>query len=250
MITNTQRILYEDGYYPAYQQRTDKKIYNQGGLYTIENIEEVKTNRVWKVELETGIVTYFSDCSVYTDIFNPKHISDIQQGDNLIVVYPYFRFSSKTTFARTVLKAFLYNEDVDKVCKTYKIKSLNNFKLLANKYDFISDFLCSIVRTFFKDFRYDWIIVKNTFNYELLQEIMLAFQMFGIHTKIKKERGKWVLFISTKHFMKNIGGPLGYSTCTHFVENIKEIKQDTQAFKITTAVPNQLVVNSVMIKGD
>jgi hypothetical protein len=250
MITNTQRILYRDGYYPAYQQRTGKKVYNQGGLYNIESFEEAKTDKVWKIELENGMVSYFSDCTLFTDLMNYTHITDLKEGDNLIVVYPWFPFSNKFTLAREVLKAFVYGDGIKKICEIYKIKDLSKFKLLANKQEFISDFLCSLVKMYFKDFRYEWIIVKNTFSYEMLQEILLALSMFGIYAKIEKEKGKWVLFINSKDFLKNIGGPLGYSSKTQMIKKITPIDQDTQPFKVRVSVINNLVVNGIMVKGD
>jgi hypothetical protein len=250
MITNTQRILYEDGYYPAYQKNTEKKIYNLGYHYQIEKFKEVHTSQVWRVECNNGLVTYFSDCTLFTDIRIPKHIADIQAGDNIEFCYPWMPFSDKATFGRTVLRGFLFKEDIDKIYKVYKIKDLKKFKLLANNKDFISDFLCSLVKNFFKDFRYDWIIVKNLFNYELLQEIILAFSMFGVYAEIRKEKGKWVLFINSNDFMKNLSGPIGYSTKTIPVKSIKEIKQDTQSFKVSLINTQDLVVNNIRIQGD
>jgi len=250
MITNTQRILYNDGYYPAYQQRTDKKVYSQGGLYRIEAFEEVKTDKVWKIEIENGLVSYFSECTLYTELLNFKHITDFREGDNVLLTFPWYPFQSKFTLARDVLKAFVYGEGKEKICKIYKIKDISKFKLLANNPEFVSDFLCSVVKMYFKDFRYEWIIVKNIFSYEMLQELILAFSIFGVYTKIEKEKGKWVLFINSKDFLKNLGGPLGYSMKSQVVRKITPIEQETQAFKVKTDLVNSLVVNGIMIKGD
>jgi len=252
MITNTQRILYEDGYYPAYAKRKSKRVLSQGYCYTIEKFEEVKTTRVFRMELESGLVSYFSDCAVFLDMHWPRLISDIKVGDNVLTSYGNFKMTGEKTFARVLAKAFVLDDkqSIENVCKRYKLKKMNHFKLLANDTDLIGDFLCEIVRYHIKDFRQDNIIIKNVFHYELLQELILAFSMFGVKTKIEKEHGKWVLFIERASFMKALTNLGGYLSCTQVVTNIHEIKQPTQSFVVKLNVINQITVNGVLIQGD
>ena len=252
MITNTQRILYKDGYFPAYLKKVDSKTRFQGYNYDIQTIQEVKTDRVWKVELQNGLVTYFSDCVVFTDLHWPKHISTIQTGDNILTYSPGFESNGPKSLAKQLANAFVLNDETCKkgILKKYKIKSLSKFKLLANNIDLIGEFLCEIVKFHLKDLRYESIIIKNIFSYEFLQEILLACSLFGIHASITKESGKWVLLINRDSFIKFTTQNGGYLVKTIPVANIYEIKQDTQAFQISIKTINQLVVNSIIVQGD
>jgi len=252
MITNTQRILYRDGYFPAYLKKQNMQVHCQGFGYDLLKIEEVKTDKVWKVELENGLVTYFSDCTVYIDVHWPKHISNLEIGDSLLTYSPTFEINGSQKIAKQLAKAFVLNDKdaTDEILKKYRISSLNKFKLLANNTNLIGDFLCEVVKYHLKDFRYEYIVVKNIFTYEFLQELLLACSLFGIKAHIKKEKGKWILFIDRAYFMKAITNTGGYMLLTVPVVNIYEIPQDTQAFNVNVKTINNLVVNSIVVQGD
>ena len=252
MITNTQRILYEDGYYPAHIRKVDSKINYQGYNYNIVNFKERTTNKVWKVELANGIVSYFSECMVYTDLHWLKPIDEVKVGDLFLTYSPGFSFESSQPLAKIMGKAFVLNDEKSKSFLKHKLKlrSLKNFKLLALNKNIIADFLCEIVKYKIHDFSREYIIIKKMFNYELLQEILLACSLFGITAMLKKEEGEWNLYINNISFMKFITNSGHNMLKTQAVTKITEIKQETQSFKIEVQTINNLVVNSVMIKGD
>jgi hypothetical protein len=227
-------------------------VHCQGFNYDLTKIEEVKTDRVWKVELENGLVTYFSDCSVYIDVYWPIHISDLTVDHGLLTYSPTFEFGGPQKTAKQLAKAFILNDEDSKneILNKYRISSLSKFKLLANNTNLIGEFLCEIIKYHLKDLRYEFIIIKNVFSYEFLQEILLALSLFGIKANIKKEKGKWVLFINKDSFMKAMSKTGGYMLLCVPVVNIYEIKQETQSFKVNVKTINTLVVNSIVVQGD
>ena len=106
MITNTNRILYNSEYIPAYVQEAAKRIRYKGSNYNIEFME-TSTDRVFKVELENCLITYLSDCEVEVDTNYHVPIHYLRVGDSVLTYLDNQLLLTKKTSARKLALAFL-----------------------------------------------------------------------------------------------------------------------------------------------
>ena len=247
MITNTQRILYENGYYPAYNKHSKHRIeYN--GYYYPPSYEEVESNGVWKLELDTCCVSYFSDCFIRTGNYEFKHISSLGVGDRVhtyFAAHAFVRYKD-TELVNKVVSAFLGNANAAKYVKhLYKLEKISKFKILNNNLAFLSEFICALTRK--TERKGDSVIFYH--QYELLQEIYLVLSLFGITSQLRKQGNIWYLEYIYDEFLSKIDNQGSYIIKPIKVLSIKHIPQVTQSFKVASN-SNQVVVNTVIVKGD
>jgi len=249
MITNTQRLLYNIGYVPAYAKNTKHRV-EFNGFYYDPKFEEVETDRVWKVELDNCCVSYFSQCNIKTSVFGFTPIEKLKIGD---IVYTYLAGNQFFPYkdqelVKLVVRACLGEAKAAKqVTKMYKIKSLKDFKLLKNNLSFIGDFICELTKNLRQP---ETDSIRFYHAYEFLQELHLALTLFGIPSMLRKEGNFWFIEYSYE-VLENIitSEYTAYVTKPIKILSIKEIKQKTQSFKVTNKI-KKLVVNSVVIEGD
>jgi len=243
MITNTQRILYNRGYYPAYRKNEKDKIeYN--GYYYSPTFQEVTNNCVWKMELSNCCVSYFSDSYIKTSDFGFTHISKIRIGDKVLTYLAANAFQTykHPEIIEKVVEALLGNASAAKYVKNlYKLNKLTDFKLLNNNLAFLSEFVCTLTKHLETTSFYH--------TYELLQELHLVLSLFGISSELRKTGNFWRLDYSYEDFLSKIENQGVYIVKPVKVLSIKKIKQQTQSFKVYTK-SHQLVVNTVIVKGD
>lgn len=247
MLTNTNRVLYNAEYVPAYLQESDKKIRYKGSNYAI-SYEEVSTDGVWKLELDTGITVYLSKCQLEVAplIFEP--IESLSVGDKVLTYLDNQLLNPDHYNARSVVLAFLGNKDKEQYIKgKYKINNLNQYKLLRNNANYLASFLCELIRENKVSMLEEWQYLRGFFSYEMLQELMLVFSMFGIRTYIEKDK-YWKIYFNVKDFLDNIiNEERKYKVIPSEIINLEYIVQPTQSFKVDC---KYLVVNTLMLKGD
>ncbi len=249
MITNTNRILYNAEYLPAYIMEANKKIRYKGSNYAIELVEEY-TDRVYKIELDNCMTTYLSPCEIEVDSNVHIPISRLEVGDSVLTYLDNQILDPSKYNAKQLAMAFLGDKDAENAIKEkYKLKNMQEYKLLRNNKYFLASFLSSILRESSISMLEKEQYINGFFSYEQLQELHLIFSMFGITSWLRKMRETfWVIYFSIPDFLDNVVvEDCKYKVIPVKIMNIKEIKQETQAYKVSCA---RLVVNTIMIKGD
>ena len=251
MITNTQRLLYNQGYYPAYTQNIILKSHYKGQNYKVA-FEQVKSDRVYKLELQNCCTSYFSKVNIEVEANKYVSISRLRIGDSVLCYTPANNFStcSKEKLPLAVLSAILEISNGLKVLEHYKLKNMEDFKLLNNNLGFLSEFICSLVKVTCKDLHADWLLVNRSFSYEFLQDLYLACNFCGVQTKLRKKDGKWFIYINNESFNTSVlGKNITYKMIPTKILSLQMIEQDTQSYKITNKI-NRFIVNTVAIQGD
>ena len=249
VLTNTNRILYNGEYLPAYIQDSIKRLRYRGSNYKT-TFEETTTNKVYKVELANCLTTYLSDCNIEVMDNEFNHISKLRIGDSLLTYLDNQLLSVSKYKARSLVLAFTGNtQAIEDIQLKYKIDTLDNYKLLRNNVQFLASFLTELIRENKISMLEEEQYLQGNFTYELLQELCLVFSMFGIRSSLRKHNSKyWVIYFNVQDFLANIlKNEPKYKVIPQKILNIQEIRQDTQAFKVYC---NRLVVNSIMIQGD
>ena len=249
MLTNTNRILYNGEYLPAYAQDTIKRLRYKGSNY-LATFEETTTDRVYKIELDNCLTTYLSTCNVEVEDNEFKHISKLRIGDSVLTYLDNQILSTANYKARTLVLAFMGDKQaIEEIQVKYKISSLDDYKLLRNNVYFLASFIAELIRENKVSMLEEEQYLRGYFTYELLQELCLVFSMFGIRSYLRKNTSKyWVIYFNVQDFLANIlKNEPKYKVLPQKILNIQEIKQDTQAFKVYCS---RLVVNSIMIQGD
>ena len=248
MITNTNRILYDGEYIPAYRQEVEKKIVYNGYKYPI-SFSEVKTDHVYKVELDNNLVVYLSDCEVEVpDTHTTVNVKDLKEGDQVLTYLDNLRFDTGSYNARNIVLAFSGNvEKAEELKKKFKIDNLSQYKLLRNNHRFISSFICELIRENKVSMLEEWQYLRGFFSFNMLQELMLVFSMFGIRSFLEKEE-YWRININIHDFLGALyekNNPPKKIPQT--IKSIERIDQESQAFKVSCS---HLVVNTIMVQGD
>ncbi len=249
MITNTNRLLYNGEYIPAYTQESLKKIRYKGSNYNI-TFEETSTSKVYKVELANCLTTYLSDCNIEVTNNEFKPISRLQIGDTVLTYLDNQLLTSSRFNARKLVLAFTGDKEAEtEIKELYKIPALSDYKLLRNHTQFLASFITELIRENKVSMIEEEQYLRGFFTYELLQELNLVFSMFGIRSYLRKHSSDyWVIYFNVQDFLANIlKSEPKYKVIPQKINNIQEIVQSTQAFKVSCT---RLVVNSIMMQGD